>query len=40
MYLDKKEIEYRYNASLARCDRCGEGVTVLGMDYAQVARER
>jgi hypothetical protein len=40
LYLDNKEIECRDDASLARCDRCGEGVTVLERDYTRVARER
>jgi hypothetical protein len=40
LYLDNKEVECRHDASLARCDRCGEGVTVLERDYTRVARER
>jgi hypothetical protein len=40
LYLDNKEIEYRNNASLARYNRCSEGVTALERDYARVARER
>jgi hypothetical protein len=40
LYLDNKVIECGNDASLARCDRCGEGVTALERDYAQVARER
>jgi superfamily II DNA helicase RecQ len=40
LYLDNKEIECGNDASLARCDRCGEGVTALERDYARAARER
>ena len=40
LYLDNKEIDCRDDASLARCDRCGEGVTALERDYARAARER
>jgi superfamily II DNA helicase RecQ len=40
LYLDNKEIECGNDASLARCDRCGEGVTALERDYVRAARER
>jgi len=40
LYLDNKEIECGNDASLARCDRCGEGVTALERDYARAANER
>jgi hypothetical protein len=40
LYLDNKEIECRNDASLARCNRCGEGVIALERDYARAARER
>jgi hypothetical protein len=40
LYLDNKEIEYRDDASLARYDRCGKGVTALERDYARAVRER
>jgi superfamily II DNA helicase RecQ len=40
LYLDNKEVECGHDASLAKCDRCGEGVTALERDYARAARER
>jgi superfamily II DNA helicase RecQ len=40
LYLDNKEIECGNDASLARCDRCGEGVTALERDYTRAANER
>lgn len=40
LYLNNKEIECRNDASLARCDRCGEGVTALERDYIRAANER
>jgi hypothetical protein len=40
LYRDNKVIECGNDASLARCDRCGKGVTALERDYARVARER
>jgi hypothetical protein len=40
LYLDNKEIEYRDDTSLARCDRYSEGVTALERDYTRAARER
>jgi hypothetical protein len=39
LYLDNKEVKYRHNISLARCDRCSKGVIVLERDYIRVARE-
>jgi hypothetical protein len=40
LYLDNKEIECGSDTSLARCDRCGKGVTALERDYVRAARER
>jgi hypothetical protein len=40
LYLDNKEVECGHDASLARCDRCGEGLTALERDYTRAARER
>ena len=40
LYLDNKEVECRQNTRLARCDRCGEGVTALERDYVRAASER
>jgi superfamily II DNA helicase RecQ len=40
LYLDNKEVECGHDVSLARCDRCGEGLTALERGYARAARER
>lgn len=40
LYLDNKEVECGQDASLARCDRCGEGVTALERECTRAARER
>ena len=40
LYLDNKEIEYGNDASLARYDRYGEGVTALERDYTRATNER
>jgi hypothetical protein len=40
LYLDNKEVECRYDASLVRYDRCSKGLTALERDYIRAARER
>lgn len=40
LYLDGKEIECGSDLSLAKCDRYGEGTTVLERNHVQGAKER
>jgi superfamily II DNA helicase RecQ len=40
LYFDNKDVECGHDASLARCDGCGEGVTVSERGYTRAARER
>lgn len=40
LYLDNKEVECSQDASTAKCDKCGEGVTALERDYTRAASER
>ena len=39
-YLDGQEIHCESEAGMARCDRCGGGLTELERQYARTARER
>ena len=40
LYLDDREVECGSDARMARCDKCGEGLTVLERDYTRAAKER
>lgn len=40
LYLDDSLTEYGSDVSMARCDRCGEGLTILERSYVRAARER
>lgn len=40
LYLDNREMECSNDASMARCDWCGERLTVLERSYVRAARER
>jgi hypothetical protein len=33
LYLDNKEIECRSDTNIAKCDRCGKGLTALKRSY-------
>jgi hypothetical protein len=40
LYLDNKETEYTDEASIAKCDGCGEGTTAIERVYTKRATER
>lgn len=40
LYFDDKLVECGDEASMAKCDRCGEGLTAVERHYAQAASER
>jgi hypothetical protein len=40
LYLDNKEIEYRGDTNMAKCDGCGEGLIALERNYVRAAIER
>jgi hypothetical protein len=40
LYLDNKETGYSDEASVANCDRCGEGTTAIERVYTKRAIER
>lgn len=40
LYFDDKLVECDDDASMAKCDRCGEGLTAVERHYAQAASER
>ncbi|KAI7056165.1 hypothetical protein KC339_g18245 [Hortaea werneckii] len=40
LYFDNKQVECSDDASMAKCDRCGEGLTAVERHHAQAANER
>jgi hypothetical protein len=39
LYLDNKEVEYRSDTNIAKCDRYSKGLIALERSYIRVVRE-